>query len=117
MRNVGIVTDIFFFVRILVPLHGSRQTKKGHIQNIRFRSIDVVNLRFIQFRWYKVFLDGIGMDTVINFCQVAPDVPAKLFSLFVFQPLKFFDEIEFKLWRNPGGEIQEANSKAISLCA
>jgi hypothetical protein len=36
------------------------------------------------------------MNPVINLCQIAPDIPAELFVLFIFEPLEFLDEIKFE---------------------
>jgi hypothetical protein len=40
------------------------------------------------------------MDPVIDLCQVAPDIPAKLFVLSILEPLEFFDKIEFEFYRD-----------------
>jgi hypothetical protein len=45
------------------------------------------------------------MDTVIDLCQVASDIPAKLFTFFIFEALEFLYEIEFEFHRDPGREF------------
>jgi hypothetical protein len=55
-----------------------------------------INLLPGQFSQYQVLSDNIRVDPVINLCQIAPDVPAELFKLFIFEPLEFFDKIEFE---------------------
>jgi hypothetical protein len=45
------------------------------------------------------------LDPLINLCQIAPDIPAELFVLFIFEPLEFLDEIKFEFHRDPGGEF------------
>jgi len=52
------------------------------------------------------FPDGIGINAIVDFGKATADVPAQLFLLFVFKALEFFDEIEFKLYRNPGGKLK-----------
>ena len=61
----------------------------------------MVDLGFAQFRRNKVFLDGIGMNPVINFGQVPADIPAELLFFFIFKSLKFFYQIKFKLGGYP----------------
>jgi len=36
------------------------------------------------------------MDPVIDLCQIAPYIPAELFTFFILEPLEFLDEIEFE---------------------
>jgi hypothetical protein len=51
----------------------------------------MVELRLGQFGWNEVFFNGIGMNSVIDFYELAFDVPAELFLLFFFEPLEFLD--------------------------
>ena len=60
------------------------------------------------------------MNAVVYFGKVTADVPSQLFLLFVFQALEFFDEIKFKLYRNPGGKLKSnifvSISASIAAC-
>jgi hypothetical protein len=79
-----------FFIGIRFPPHRSGFSEQGHIKNISFGCINMVDLGLAQFRRNKIFLDGIGMDPIIYFGQVPTDIPAKLLFFFIFKSLKFF---------------------------
>ena len=51
-------------------------------------------------------LDGIGVDAVVDFGQVAADVPTQLLVFGLFQALEFLDEVELEFDRHPGGELE-----------
>ena len=54
-----------------------------------------------EFRRDQILFDGIGMNPVVDFGQIAPDIPAELLALFVLEPLELFDEIELEFRRYP----------------
>ena len=79
LRNVGIVADVAFELRMgIAPLFG-RHTKQRHIQYIGFVGIEQRNLPRRQPRRNKIFLDGICVNAVIDLGKVALDVPTELF--------------------------------------
>jgi hypothetical protein len=51
-------------------------------------------------------LDCVGVYSVIDFSQVAFDIPAQMFPLLVFEPLKLFYEIKFETRGNPRGKLK-----------
>ena len=53
-----------------------------------------------------MFLDGIGVNPIVDFGQVAADIPSQGFSLLLLKPLELFDEIELKLYRYPGRKFE-----------
>ena len=80
LRNVGIVADVAFELRMgIAPLFG-RHPEQCHIQNIGFVGIDQRNLPSRQFRRDQVFLDGICVNAVIDLGKVALDVPNRVAS-------------------------------------
>ena len=80
LRNVGIVTDVAFDIRMgIAPLFG-RHTKQRHIQNIDFVGIDQGNLPCRQLRWNQIFLDSVRVDAIIDLGKVALDVPSQAVS-------------------------------------
>ena len=106
LRDIGVVPDISCFVWIRIPPHGSGHAEKSHVQDIRFRGINSVNLRFSQFVGDKIFLDDIGMNPIVDFGQIPPDVPTQLLFLFILQPLELLDEIKFKLRGDPRSKLE-----------
>jgi len=74
----------------------------------------MVDLEFAQFRRNQVFLDSIGMNTVVDLGKVPADIPAELLSFFIFKSLEFFYQIKFKLYRNPGGKLKSNIFMGIS---
>ena len=91
LRNVGIVTDVAFDIRMgIAPLFG-RHTKQRHIQNIGFVGIDQRNLPRRQFRWNQILLDSICVNTIIDLGKVALDIPAELLHLLGLEAPKLLD--------------------------
>ena len=101
LRDIGIITDIPFVVRMFIPPLSCGFAKERHIKHVGFGSIDQVHLRFRQSCRNKVFLDGIGMYAVVDLGKIAADVPAELSVFFILETLELFDKIEFELHRNP----------------
>ena len=93
MGRVGKVADIALFAGIGVPPLPGRHTEQSHIQNIRLAGVDQADLLAGQFRGDQIGLNGIGVDTVIDFCQVPLDVPTELFLFIFLEPLKLLDYI------------------------
>ena len=46
------------------------------------------------------------MNAVVDFSQIAPDVPAELFEFLLLQPLELLDQVELELHRYPRGELK-----------
>ena len=106
LRNVGIVADVAFKIRVgIAPLFG-RHTKQRHIQDIGFIGIDQGNLPGRQFRWDQILLDGIRVNAIIDLGKVALDIPAKLLQLLGLEPLKLFDEVDFEFGADPHTELK-----------
>ena len=74
-----------------------------------------VDLRFFEFCWDQVLFDRVGVDPVVDLCEVAPDVPAELFMLLLLEPLEFLDEVEFEFYGDPRGELER--DILVSECA
>lgn len=55
----------------------------------------------------EVFFNCIRVDAVVDFDEVALDVPAKLALLFVFEALELLDEIEFELHAQPRRKLKD----------
>ena len=53
-------------------------------------------------------LDGIGVDTIVKFGKSAIQIPGKRQAMIfiLFEPLKFFDKVELKFNRYPGGKLK-----------
>ncbi|MGP1667104.1 MAG: hypothetical protein ACTS5I_14615, partial [Rhodanobacter sp.] len=86
--------------------------KQRHVQQVGLAGVDEVDLLRCQLRRYQPGFDGIGMQPIVDFGQVAADVPAQLFALGLFQALELFDEVNFEFRTDP-----MPNSKAMSWCA
>ena len=104
----GVVTEIALGVGVgVAPLPGGL-AKEGHVQQVSLVGIDETGLGLGDGRRNECFLDGIGMDAVVDLGQGALEVPAKLEAgvFFFFEPLELLDEIELELDRDPGSEFK-----------
>ena len=98
MGDIGIIADVAFLARMSVaPLFGGRAEER-RVQDIGFGSVNDVDLLFGQLRRDEVLFNGVGMNSVVDFGQIAADIPAELLSLLFLEPLKLFDEVKFELW-------------------
>jgi len=62
-----------------------------------------------------MLLNGVGVDAVIDFCQIASDVPAQSFPLVFLETLKLLDQIELELHRHPGGKFK--GNILVGICS
>ena len=49
-----------------------------------------------QFRRNQIFLNGIGMYPIVDFGEIAPDIPAELPVFLIFEALELLDKIKLK---------------------
>jgi len=58
--------------------------------------------------WDQQFLDGIGVDAIVDFGQCALEVPFQRRSacFFVLEALEFLDEVQLELWAEPRAELE-----------
>jgi len=43
LGDVGVVPDVALFIRVGLAPHGGGDAEKGHVENIRFRGVDLVD--------------------------------------------------------------------------
>jgi hypothetical protein len=91
LRNIGFVADIAFMVAVFVPPLLRGFTEQGHVEQIRLAGLDEIDLLGRQLRRDQDRLDGVGVDAVIDFGQVAADVPAELLEFLLFESLELLD--------------------------
>jgi len=104
----GMIADVALGIGMgITPLLGGA-AEEGDIQQVGLAGIDDGGLRLGDGGRNERFLDRIGVDAVVDLGQVAANVPAQLLGLGFFeaQPLKFFDEVELELHRDPGGKLE-----------
>ena len=106
LRDIGVVADVSFEIRMAVPPLLCSHTEEGHVQDIGFTGIHYGNLLWGKLWRNQILLDGIRMDAVVDLGQISLDVPAKLFHLLGLEPLKFLDQIQLEFNRNPGGKLK-----------
>jgi hypothetical protein len=83
--HIGMITHITFNAGIgVTPLLGGN-TKQRNVQQVRFTGIDCIDLLWSQGVRNQVLLDRVGVYQVIHLSQIAPDVPAQLLILLLFQ--------------------------------
>jgi hypothetical protein len=102
----GLVADVALFAGVLAPPLGGRLAEEGHVQHIGLAGIDEAGLGFAQLRRDEMGLDGVGVDAVVDLGEVAADVPAEGLALGFLEPLKFLNQVELELHRDPRGELQ-----------
>lgn len=51
-------------------------------------------------------LNGIGMNSMINFGQISTDIPPQDFAFILLEPLKFLDQVEFEFYRHPVSKLK-----------
>ena len=121
LGNVRIIPDISFEARVLLAPLFCTHAEQGHVKHIGFGCVYGIDLRLCQFRRDQVFLYGIGMNSVVDLCEIAPDIPAELPPLFLFEALEFLDEVEFELNGDPRcefkGDILMGECAAVSVPA
>ena len=106
MGASGLVANVAIFAGVLAAPLGGGLAEEGHVQHIGLAGIDDADLRFAQLRRDEVSLDGVGVDAVVDLGEIAADVPAESLALGFLEPLKFLDEVELELDRDPRGELQ-----------
>ena len=80
--------------------------EESDVEDIRFARVNDAHLGAGQGRRDEVPLDGVGVDTVVDFRQFAFRRPADLLLLLRLESLEFRDEIELELRRHPRGEFE-----------
>ena len=86
LRDVGIIPDSAGPVSMRLPPLLCCYAEQRHVEHIRFGCVDRGNLLPGQFGRYQVLFDSISMDPLIDLCQIAPDIPAKLSVLVILEP-------------------------------
>jgi hypothetical protein len=114
LLNGGMVAHVAFEARIAVPPLLCGLSEQRDIEQICFTGVGDRDLRGGDGRRNQVRLNGVGMDTVIELGQGTVKIPGQRQPLVfvLLEALKLLDEIKLN-----STEIQEANSKAMSLCA
>ena len=115
LRDIGVVSDISFQIRMAVPPLFCSHTEQGHVQNIGFTGIHHGDLLCGKLRRNQIFLDGVRMDAVVDLGQVSLNVPAKLFHFLGLKSLKLFDQIDFELRANPHAKLK--GDVLVGVCA
>ncbi len=90
-----------FFVRIFIPPLFGRFPEQCHVQQVCFAGVDQVDLLRCQLGRDQIRLDGVGVNSVVDFGQVAADVPAELLKFLLFEPLELLDQVQFELDGHP----------------
>lgn len=114
LRDVGVVPNIAFEVRVGFAPFLCGHAKQRHVQNICFIGIDQRNLSGGQCLWDEIFLDSIGMYPVIDLGEISLDIPAKLFHLLGLEPFKLLDQIDFELRADPHTELE--GNVLVGIC-
>ena len=102
----GLVANVDIFARVFAAPLGGGLAEEGHVEHIGLAGIDDAGLRFAQLRRDEVSLDGVGVDAVVDLGEIAANVPAEGLALGFLEPLKFLNEVELELDRDPRGELQ-----------
>lgn len=89
----GVITDIAFEVGIGVTPLFRCHTEHSHIQHIGFIGIYDTCLSLCNLGRYEIMLDGIGVDSIIYFGQLAFRRLAELFLFLFLQALELLNEI------------------------
>src|SRR5579859_1865392 len=106
LGDVGVVTDVAFVAGVGIAPRLCGDAEKGHVENIGLGGVDQIDLAGSKSWGDQILFDGIGMDAVVDFGEVATDVPAELLTLDILQALELFDQIKLKFDRYPGGEFK-----------
>ena len=104
----GVVADVALGIGMsITPLLGGL-AEEGDIQQVGLAGIDDGGLRLGNGGRNERFLDRIGVDAVVDLREGALEVPIELQAVVfvVLEPLKFFDEVELELHRDPGGKLE-----------
>ncbi len=102
----GLVADVALVAGVLAAPLGGGLAEEGHVEHIGFAGIDEAGLRLAQLRRDQVRLNGVGVDAVVDFGEVAADIPAEGLALGFLEALELFDEVGLELDRDPRGKLQ-----------
>ncbi len=105
LGSSGLVADVALAAGVLATPLGGGLTEESHVEHIGLAGIDETGLAFAERRRDEVGLDGVGVDAVIDLGEVAADVLAEGLTLGFLEPLKFLDEVELELDRDPRREL------------
>ena len=106
LRDIGIIPDIPFFIRIAVAPFFCGEPEEGHVEKIGFGCVHPVDLGRVELVWDQVLFDCVRVNTVVDLCKVTPDIPPQLLALLILEPLEFLDKVEFEVHRDPGSEFK-----------
>ena len=86
----------------------SRQAEQGNVQHIRLVGVGDGGLYRCDRGWNQVDLDGIGMDSIVEFRQGPVKVPGQRQTavLIFLEPLELLDQEQLELDGYPRGEFE-----------
>lgn len=96
LRNIGVIPDIPFFIRVAVAPFFCGEPEESHVEKIGFGCVHPVDLGRVELFRDQVLFDRVRMNPVIDLREVTPDIPSKLFSFLILESLEFLDEVEFE---------------------
>src|SRR5690606_29041443 len=74
LGDIGVVANIAFAIRVFIaPLFGGL-TEEGHVEQVRFVGVDEADLLRGQLGGDEVFLNGVGMNAVVDLGQLAANI-------------------------------------------
>jgi hypothetical protein len=106
LRDIGVIPDIPFFVRVVVAPFFCREPEESHVEKIGFGCVHPVDLGLLELFRDQVLFDRVRVNPVVDLCKVTPDIPTQLFAFLIFESLEFLDEVEFEFHRDPGREFK-----------
>ena len=99
----GVVADVAVGVGVGVAPLLRGLAEEGDVEQVGFVGIDERRLCLGDGRRDEGLFDGVGVDAVVDLGEGALEVPPELETVVfvVLETLKFLDEVEFELHRNP----------------